>query len=117
MNRNAIEQYFPGFIKKCYEFEGKKPRRIFGAKLGTEADPLDLYDATAEQILNRKSYHGRGSGKKRIGRKLKLLLAYMMARLGLDHNQFAVSLPDGSSPVLLDWTEPVETLLASIPAL
>ena len=69
------------------------------------------------KIAFRKSYHGRGSGKKRIGRKLKLLLAYMMARLGLDHNQFAVSLPGGSSPVLLDWTEPVETLLASIPAL
>lgn len=53
MNRNAIEQYFSGFIRKCYEFEGKKPRRIFGAKFGAEADPLDLYDATAEQILNR----------------------------------------------------------------
>ena len=46
-----------------------------------------------------------------------MVLAYMMARLGLDHNQFAASLPAGSSPVLLDWTEPVETLLAGIPAL
>ena len=131
MKRGAIEQYFSTFMKKCYEYEGKRPRRMFGTEDGADPDPLQLYDETADQILSRwkigflsfqfflfrKRYLGRGRSGPRIRRRLVLVVAYLLTRLGLDHNLFCVSQPASYRPVLLDWSEPRELLLDRVPAI
>ena len=61
----------------------------------SEATKLDIYDDKAEEILARNDFIGRGSGGRNIGNKIKVLDAYLLKKLNIDHNNFCEEKPTG----------------------
>ena len=63
-----------------------------------------MYDQTAEKILPRDSYKGRGTGGKEVTNKLRLCAAYLLHQLGKDHNTWSLSVRPGFQPIYINWS-------------
>ena len=67
-----------------------------------EPTKLKIYDEKAEEILERNKFIGRGSGGPNIGNKLKIVTAYLMKRIGIDHNEHCDDVPHDYNRVDID---------------
>ena len=72
-------------------------------KVLKEATKLKIYDQKAEEILERSKFIGRGSGGPNIGNKLKIVTAYLMQKLGIDHNEHCENVPDDYNRVEINF--------------
>ena len=57
-----------------------------------------MYNETAEMILPRDSYKGRGTGGKEVTNKLRLCAAFLLHQLGKDHNNWSLTVRPGFEP-------------------
>ena len=102
--------FYASFLKFLYKKEGKSKVRLWAKKspdgsVVCEATKLAMYDDVAERILPRSQYIGRGSGGPNIGRRMQLVIAYLMKKLGLDYNEHCEKVPDSYRPVELDFLQ------------
>ena len=107
MNLDEITTYFTNLIRTLLQREagqGNKPGRMWAGK-GKPAGKIGLYDATAEAILPRDSYQGRGSGGEGITNKLRLVTCYLLHKLNKDHNNFFVSMKPNFKPTHIDFNK------------
>ena len=65
---------------------------------------IDWYDETAESILPRDSYQGRGTGGEGIAGKLRMVTCYLLAKIGKDHNSWFSNVKPGFQPTVLDFS-------------
>ena len=65
---------------------------------------IDVYDETAENILPRNGYQGRGTGGEGIAGKLRMVTCYLLGKIGRDHNTWFHDVKPGFVPTVLDFT-------------
>ena len=63
-----------------------------------------MYNETAEMILPRDSYKGRGTGGKEVTNKLRLCAAFLLHQLGKDHNSWSLTVRPGFEPTEINWS-------------
>ena len=108
MNKEEISVYFAELLKYCYSLEHKVKYKLWAkkdktGKIVTDATPLDIYDAKAENILPRSEFVGRGSGGSNISYKLKMVSAYLLHKMEKDHNTYCDTIPHEYDPVEVDF--------------
>ena len=75
-------------------------------KVIEKATKLDFYDDKAEKILPRDSFLGRGTGGLNIGNKLKVVDAYLLHKMDIDHNKYFEEKPAKYKDVQIDFENP-----------
>lgn len=102
--------YFTTLLKYLYKLEGVEKYKLWSKKnkdgsidLQKRATGLKIYDEKAEEILPRDSYIGRGSGGPNIGKRMKIVSAYLLQKLGIDHNRHAKTIPINYSCIEIDF--------------
>ena len=64
---------------------------------------MKAFDDTAEGILPRTDFIGTGSGGPNIGNRLKIVSAYLLSNIGLDHNSYCKEIPPRYKDVQVDF--------------
>lgn len=68
-----------------------------------EPTKLKIYDEKAEEILDRNKFIARGSGGPNIGNELKIVTAYLMRKIGIDHNEHCDNFPSDYNLIDIDF--------------
>ena len=113
MTKEGISVYFGTLLKYCYTRENISKFKLWVKKnkkgeIIETATPLKIYDEKAENIMARAEFWGRGSGGPNIANKLKMVSAYLLSRLGHDHNVFCEEIPPLYKPLDVDFDRPEE---------
>ena len=108
MNTLEISAYFAGLLKYLYKKENVLKYKLWAKKNKTgdlieEPTKLKMYDMRAEAILPRNDFVGSGSGGPNIGNRLKIVSAYLLSKLGFDHNTYCVEIPPLHKDVTIDF--------------
>ena len=114
MNGDEIGAYHGMLLRHLYKREGIEKFKLWAkkdkdGKVITEATKLEIYDDKAQDILPRNAFIGRGSGGASIGNKLKVVDAYLLSKLKIDHNNFCIDKPATYRPIEVNFEE-YETL-------
>ena len=119
MSLDELTAYFSKLMKRLLDMQGEKGRLWAGpgkpaGKKTTNivvnllylslTGRIDWYDETAESILPRDSYQGRGTGGEGIAGKLRMVTCYLLAKIGKDHNSWFSSVKPGFQPTVLDFS-------------
>ena len=108
MNTLEISSFFASLLKHLYKEEGVDKFKLW-AKKEKNGDILEAptklkaYDEKAEKILPRNDFIGSGSGGPNIGNKLKMVSAYLLSKIGLDHNSYCKEIPPRYKDVQIDF--------------
>ena len=107
LTADEVAVFFGSLLKNLNEIEGIKEYKLWAKKVNGEtvktATKLEYYDEKAEEILARDSYIGRGSGGANIGNKIKLVCAYLLKQVNIDHNSHARTIPSNYRTVEIDF--------------
>ena len=108
LSTETMSVFFGEFLKYLYELENVEKVKLWATKdkdgnVLKEPTKLKIYDEKAEEILERNKFIGRGSGGPNIGNKLKIVTAYLMKRIGIDHNEHCDDVPHDYNRVDIDF--------------
>ena len=108
MNTIEISAFFTTLLKYLYKEEGVKKFKLWAKKTKNgeiieEPTKLKAYDVTAEGILPRTDFIGTGSGGPNIGNRLKIVTAYLLSKIGFDHNSYCKEIPANYKDVEIDF--------------
>ena len=110
LTTDEMAVYFGSLLKNLYKLEGVEKFKLWSKKnkdgtidVKKRATGLKIYDEKAEEILPRDSYIGRGSGGPNIGRRMKIVSAYLLSQFDIDHNKHAKSIPEHYCDVVVDF--------------
>ena len=108
MNTIEISAFFTALWKYLCKEEGVDKFKLWAKKskngeIIEEPTKLKAYDDTAEGILPRTDFIGTGSGGPNIGNRLKIVSAYLLSNIGLDHNFYCKDIPPRYKDVEVDF--------------
>ena len=110
LNTEDMSSYFGEFLKHLYKVEHIDKFKLWATKdkdgnVLKEPTPLKIYYKKAEEILERHRFIGRGSGGANIGNKLKVVTAYLLEKMGIDHNEHCERVPDDYNSVKINYND------------
>ena len=111
MSTDEISAYHGLLLRYLYKKENISKYKLWAKKnkdgeVIEEATGMKAYDDTANKILPRNQFVGRGSGGANIGNKLKAVTAYLLQKLDKDHNKFFDEKPVDYVPVNINFDDP-----------
>ena len=111
MSTDENAAYHGKLLRYLYKKEGVVKFKLWSkkdddGKVIEKATNLAFYDDKAEKILLRDSFFGRGTGGFNIGNKLKVVDAYLLHKMDIDHNKYFEEKPAKYQDVVIDFENP-----------